>query len=101
MIRADWGSVTIAEYDALAIIRREDSADVLNAYWVRTWQTGLASDVPTTVSDYGREWLTAAHLTYMTTGDEHELIRLAREFVCSFGTLTTISAARDARRVSA
>lgn len=97
MIARDWSNVTMAEYDALSIIRREDAAGVLDAYWRRVHREGrLVGDYPEapTLTDEARDWLTAARLTYMTATDEAELITLAREFVRRFGVLTTSCAAR-------
>lgn len=94
-VRADWSSVTLAEYAALDLIRRPNCEDVLNAVWDEMHaHNPFRGESPTRLNDDGSVWLAEAHETATTTQDEHELIRLARDFVRSMGTLTTMRASR-------
>lgn len=102
-IYADWGNVTMAEYDALAIIRRADAESLLNRFWdqVHRERVIIAGDSdcdgPDRLSDDGRAWLSDLHTRYHETTDENELIAMARDFVKSMGTLLTVNVAEDAR----
>lgn len=100
-VRADWSSVTLAEYDALRIIRREDAETLLNRYWDGIADYDLCRDPgepATRLTDEGSAWLAGLRETYYTTPDERELIRIARDFVASMGTLLTCHVAREIRQ---
>ena len=105
VVYANWTNVTLVEYDALTIIRREDAEQALNRYWdqlhtdhkVIAGSDATELDVPGRLTDEGRVWLASLHETAVSTLDEHELIRVARDFVCAMGTLLTVNVARQLR----
>jgi hypothetical protein len=96
--RADWGSVTLAEYAALDIITRPDAEAILNRVWDDIHEHNpFRGDEPNRLTDDGRVWLAGLHSTVTESADEREVIRAAREFVSSMGTLTTMAAKRAMR----
>jgi hypothetical protein len=98
VIRADWGSVTLAEYAALDVIWCADPELILNATWDEMDTHNPFSDgTPTRLTDDGRAWLAGLRETVTTTFDEREQIRAARELVRSMGTLVTMAAKRRTR----
>lgn len=102
--RADWSRVTLGQYAALAILRRDDSEALLNAYWDSTFAYRITleranhvpagdddNDVPVRLTDEGKAWLAGLHDTVTTTLDEREQITAATEFVRRMGTLLTMN----------
>ena len=106
VIYADWSNVTLAEYAALDIIRRDDAEQLLNRYWDRLRAdravielNGIADDdPPTRLTPEGQSWLAELHTTVVSTLDERELIAAARDFVRNMGTLLTVNVAREVRQ---
>lgn len=102
---ADWSHVTLGEYAALDIIRRDDAERWMNRYWdqlhanhmVIAGTDATEPDVPGRLTDDGRAWLADLHDTVVTTLDDHKVIAAARAFLNAMGTLLTMNVARAIR----
>lgn len=95
LIRADWSGVTLAEFDALALIRHPDGEALLNAAWDRMHELNpFREGESTRLHDAGRHWWIGLNETCNNTLDEHVLIASAREAVSCLGLLTIVNAAR-------
>ncbi|AEJ94112.1 hypothetical protein THIBAULT_199 [Mycobacterium phage Thibault] len=102
--RADWSHVTLAEYAALDILKRENVEQLLNDYWDELFSAGKVicahsetMTEPTRLTPEGSAWLARLHDTAVSSLDERELIAAAREFVKSMGTMLTMNVHRAIR----
>ena len=100
-IIADWGNVTLAQYDAIALVRQPNAEDLLNQYWEdRHAHNAFAEAEPTKLTDEGKQWLAKCHEIVAHSDDEPLIISTAREIVRALGTLTVIGAVRMAKEKS-
>ncbi|AWN03613.1 hypothetical protein PBI_HYPERION_98 [Microbacterium phage Hyperion] len=103
--RANWGNVTIREYDALNTMRH-DPEDIFAAAlkWRDTYavyaivELGDKDMLPQGTpyfSESGEAWVRDIHARYLAAiNDEPTLIELAREWVNALGTLATVNILR-------
>lgn len=98
-VRADWSSVTLAEYAALHVLAGPDPLAELNATWDEIHEANpLRGDAPTRLTPEGETWLAGLVATVRKTHDEHDRITAARDFLRCIGVLTVTAAARKARQ---
>jgi hypothetical protein len=106
---ANWGNVTLIEFDALSTLRREP-ADILQAAkeYRRRYLPALvvAHDEPAPNPDapyfneVGEAWvarIVSDYATALREGDELDEVRLAREWVAAVGFLATVGIAKALR----
>lgn len=101
-VRADWSNVTLGEYKALDILRRDNPETLLNAYWDRLHaghrviecMSASEPSQPGRLTPAGSEWLAELHRTVTESSDEREHIRAAGEFLKGMGTLLTVNVHR-------
>lgn len=108
IVRADWSGVTLGEYDALAILRRDDARELVETYWTRLFQDRIAiessagigsttaDDQPCRFSPDGVAWIRRLQ-DELTSCDEHAHIAAARDFRYQLGTLAVANVARMMR----
>lgn len=100
--RADWGRVTLAEFDALDTMRLDpDLIFAAAQQWrdayavyaiVELGETDILPQGTPYFSEKGEEWVHDIHARYLAAvNDEPTLIELAREWVRALGTMATIN----------
>lgn len=97
--RADWSSVTVREFNALAILTAPDPLAALNAAWDDVHAHNPFADPvegPTRLTADGETWLADA-VAAATGPDEPAAIAAARDAVTALGFLTIHAAARIAQ----
>lgn len=95
IVRADWSRVTLGEYAALNVLTSPDPVGLLDAVWDEIHEHNpFRGDTPTRLTDDGRAWLDTLRATALDTPDEHELIRVTREFHTGIGSLVIGAAER-------
>jgi hypothetical protein len=93
--RADWSSVTLAEYAAINLLARPDVNDALDRTWDDIHEHNpFRGDTPNRLTDDGRAWLAQLHQTVTRHQDEHAVIAAGRELVKALGLLTVMATAR-------
>lgn len=98
-VHRSWANVTLAEYDALEIMRHEAAEDHLNAYWDELQRLDPFNDGPATrLTDEGRTWLRALRHTYHHATDDRQVQDAATDFVRRMGLLATVNVAKTLRR---
>lgn len=102
-VRADWSNVTLGEYKALDILRRDNPAALLNAYWdrvhaerrvIESIPAGEPSG-PSRLTPAGEQWLAELHRIVTESSDEREHIAAAGDFLRSMGALLTVNVHRS------
>ena len=95
--RADWGNVTLGEYNALYILQYGNVEERLNRYWDSCAASDpFASGTPTRLTDIGRAQLERM-VECVNGADENATIRAARQLVDMVGTLTVAGVTRAPR----
>lgn len=100
--RANWGTVTLGEFDALDTMRLDPDLIFAAALkWrdeyalyaiVELGDTDLLPQGTPYFSERGEEWVRDIHARYLAAvNDEPTLIELAREWVRALGTMATIN----------
>lgn len=100
--RADWGRVTLAEFDALDTMRLDPDLIFAAALkWrdayaiyaiVELGDTDLLPTGTPYFTEHGADWVRDIHARYLAAvNDEPTLIELAREWVNALGIMATVN----------